>query len=409
MHKLNLIKMKKILLLLVLICINSIYAQVQFKSLEFETGIRKHLSITETSLISLNSLDTIKKIDLSGLNIKDINDVIFLKKIKELNLSNNQIRDISPLLSLPRLQILNIAGNSIKNISSFTFSDKRNFKLVISDNEITELEYLNPSTFSNVVTIGDNRQKGIEDTYLLKDFYTSTQVNGQAIVKYNIWDSTNNCAPFILNFGDGITVNNLLCDSYTNSQNYNYSSSGFKTLQINRDTKTLTTHFVAPYLYTFEINQNYPLSLNLPSDINLISLENIISMGTATILSNQINYQPIAVGSDIIKINYKYGTSNRTEVFYIFTTNNNTLSINETTIDNNIKTYPNPAKDILNIEASNLELQKIELYDLQGKLILSENIRTYKYQLNLSQLQSATYSIKLYTDKGIKSIKTIKK
>lgn len=401
--------MKKILLLLVSISINSIYAQVQFKSLEFEIGIRKHLNLTETEIIYLNSLDTIKKIDLSGLNIKDVNDVSYLKKIKVLNLSNNQIRDISPLLYLPRLKVLNIAGNNIENISTFTFSDKRSFKLIVSDNQISDFQNLQTATFSNVEIIGIDRQQVEQPSFLLNNIYTLTQGNGQAIIKYNVWDSLNSCNPFTIYYGDGISSNNLQCDSYTNTQNYNYSSSGFKTLQITRDNKTLTTHFVAPYSYSFEINQTYPLSLNLPSDVNLISLENIISIGTATILSNQINYQPIAVGSDIIKVNYKYGTSNRTEVFYIFTTNTNTLSINDITINNNIKAYPNPIKDILNIESINAEIQKIELYDLQGRLILTENVKTYKYQLNLSQLQSTTYNLKLYTDKGVKNIKTIKK
>lgn len=401
--------MKKILLLLFLICINSIYAQVQFKSLEFETGIRKHLSMTETSIISLNSLDTIKKIDLSGLNIKDVNDVIFLKKIKELNLSNNQIREISPLLSLPRLQILNIAGNSIKNISAFTFSDKRNFKLIISDNEISDLEFLNPSPFSNVVTVGDNRQKGIEETYLLKDFYTATQLNGQAIIKYNIWDSTNNCSEFNLNFGDGITVNNLLCDSYTNSQNYNYLSSGFKTLQITRDTKTLTTHFVAPYSYTLEVGQSYPINLSLPSEINLISLENVTALGTATVLSNQINYEPLAVGNDIIKVKYKYGTSNRTEMFYIFTTNTNILSTDGVILLKGVKIFPNPTKNILHIEIKEDNIQSLQLIDLQGRILKQENISSNNYQINLENIPQAVYILEITSDIGKQSVKVVKK
>jgi len=69
------------------------------------------------------------------------------------------------------------------------------------------------------------------------------------------------------------------------------------------------------------------------------------------------------------------------------------LQKSTSTINNNIKAYPNPIKDILNIESINAEIQKIELYDLQGRLILTENVKTYKYQLNLSQLQTTTYNL----------------
>ena len=106
--------MKKLIYIFILIPVLSL-AQVQFKSAEFELGIRRHLNLSQIATINLNSMDTIRKIDLSGLNIKDVNDVIFLKKVRNLDLSNNQIKDISPLLSLPHLQVLNLSNNNLKN------------------------------------------------------------------------------------------------------------------------------------------------------------------------------------------------------------------------------------------------------------------------------------------------------
>ena len=400
--------MKKILLLLLSISINSIYAQVQFKSLEFEIGIRKHLNLTETEIIYLNSLDTIKKIDLSGLNIKDVNDVTFLKKIKVLNLSNNQIRDISPLLYLPRLKVLNIAGNNIENISTFTFSDKRSFKLIVSDNQISDFQNLQTATFSNVEIIGSDRQQFVQPTFLINNLYTLTQANGQAIIKYNVWDRLNICNPFSITYGDGITSNNLQCDSYTNNQNYSYSTEGFKTITITRDSKTLTTHFVAPYILTFDMGQSYPLNLSLPTEINLISLENVTTYGTATVISNQINYQPLVVGNDIIKVKYKYGTSNRTEVFYIFISNTNILSTNELLLLKNIKVYPNPTNNIINISSQNLTINQIAIYDLLGRLLEVKKTNETLTTINIQDLPNSIYFLEVKTAQGIKTEKIIK-
>lgn len=386
------------------------FAQVQFKSAEFEIGIRKHLNLSQTELINLNSIDTIKKIDLSGLNIRDVNDVIYLKKIKILNLANNQIIDISPLLSLPRLNVLNIAGNNIENISSFTFSDKRSFKLIVSDNQISDFQNLQTATFSNVVVIGNDRQQVESPNFLLNNLYTLTQSNGQAIIKYNIWDNLNDCLQFTINYGDGNSNNSLQCDSYTKTQNYSYSNSGFKTINITRENKVLTTHFVAPYNFTFDISQNYPINLSLPGEINLVSLENTTNLGTATILNNEVNYQPTTIGNDIIKVKYRYGTSNRIEMFYIFTTNTNTLSVEDFENTKSFTLFPNPFVEELQIASKEQSITQVQLYDLTGKLIQEEKVDNQNtFTLKTNGLPIGAYLITIYTDKGKESYKVIKK
>jgi Secretion system C-terminal sorting domain/Leucine Rich repeats (2 copies) len=400
--------MKNLIHIFILLPLFSL-AQVQFKSPEFEIGIRRHLNLNQTAVINLTSMDTIRKLDLSGLNIKDVNDVIFLKKIRNLDLSNNQIKDISPLLSLPHLQVLNVSNNNIKNIASFTFSDKRNFKLIVTGNEVSNFSYLTPSTFANVETVGTNRQKGAEPSYLLNDLFTTTRTNGQAKIHYNIWDSTNNCVPFTLTYGDSNTNSSLQCNSLTNNLDYDYTTAGFKVITITRANKTLISHFVAPYTFTYDMSQSYPIALNLPNEINLVSLVNTTTLGTATISGNQINYQPLAVGNDIIKVKYKYGTSNRTELFYIFTTNTNTLSINEIDLIKNLKIYPNPTDNILFIDTLDKQIQKIELFDLQGRLLKTINENKEKYQIDISNFSSSTYLIKLSTEKGSQTVKVVKK
>lgn len=75
------------------------------------------------------------------------------------------------------------------------------------------------------------------------------------------------------------------------------------------------------------------------------------------------------------------------------------VNVNE--IENNLfSVYPNPAKDLLNIQTniSNIDAPtSIQLIDLTGKVVLSENIVNFngKASLNTSSLSKGIYVIKL--------------
>ena len=68
------------------------------------------------------------------------------------------------------------------------------------------------------------------------------------------------------------------------------------------------------------------------------------------------------------------------------------LSINDNNLQNVI-IYPNPTTSILNIE--NAENSMIEIYDLLGRVVLSENNISISKQLNVSNLSTGTYLIKI--------------
>lgn len=69
----------------------------------------------------------------------------------------------------------------------------------------------------------------------------------------------------------------------------------------------------------------------------------------------------------------------------------------------NFTIYPNPTSDVLNINLQeNLQLQKVSIYSTLGQLIKSDT----KNEMNISELQSATYYVEVVTDKG-KATKTI--
>ena len=77
------------------------------------------------------------------------------------------------------------------------------------------------------------------------------------------------------------------------------------------------------------------------------------------------------------------------EVFFRTT---EVLSINDNNLQNVI-IYPNPTTSILNIE--NAENSMIEIYDLLGRVVLFENNISINKQLNVSNLSTGTYLIKI--------------
>lgn len=62
--------------------------------------------------------------------------------------------------------------------------------------------------------------------------------------------------------------------------------------------------------------------------------------------------------------------------------------------------YPNPVKDVLTVQSSN-EFSKVELMNVTGQVLLSEDMRTNTYQLNLSSVAKGIYFVNIYQNDKI--------
>ncbi len=85
-----------------------------------------------------------------------------------------------------------------------------------------------------------------------------------------------------------------------------------------------------------------------------------------------------------------------------------TLSTNDFLFNNKVKIFPNPSSSILIIENFEKQIQKIEFLDLQGRIIKTINENKNEYQIDISNLQTATYIIKLSTEIGSETVRFIK-
>jgi len=71
----------------------------------------------------------------------------------------------------------------------------------------------------------------------------------------------------------------------------------------------------------------------------------------------------------------------------------------------NLKVYPNPVKNILNIQ-NDQAVQKAEIFDLNGRLLQSTTLTNN--QINLSQITSGIYFVKIYSNNKTGVVKITK-
>ena len=93
-------------------------------------------------------------------------------------------------------------------------------------------------------------------------------------------------------------------------------------------------------------------------------------------------------------------------------TDNTTLSIKELIVNTDVKVYPNPFTDLVNINLKN-NLQKVTatVYNITGKQVVQFKINTAMKPVNLTHLANGMYLIQLhFTETNTsKSFKILKK
>lgn len=76
-------------------------------------------------------------------------------------------------------------------------------------------------------------------------------------------------------------------------------------------------------------------------------------------------------------------------------------------ISNYINVFPNPTSGIIKIDAPEFDLQKIDVYDIRGKILSSNVVNGSTYRLDLSHLNNGMYHLILVGNKGDVGIKRV--
>ncbi len=126
-----------------------------------------------------------------------------------------------------------------------------------------------------------------------------------------------------------------------------------------------------------------------------------------TILNISIpNYDKAKSYLFIVKVIMIYEKIPPTNVSYLLNTDSIAIlfpalvGVNENPLKNEVYLYPNPSRDVINIEYPNiLDVSAISLIDLQGKKV--KRFKEPQKQLSISGISTGQYFLKLETSKGI--------
>ncbi|MFD2890530.1 T9SS type A sorting domain-containing protein [Flavobacterium chuncheonense] len=98
--------------------------------------------------------------------------------------------------------------------------------------------------------------------------------------------------------------------------------------------------------------------------------------------------------------NYPIVTNTATSTYQV-------LNVQSFEFDSAFTLYPNPVKEVLNLQAKNgIAIQSIEIYNVVGQLVLA--LPNASSTVDVSSLESGSYFIKINTDNGSTSTKFIK-
>ncbi|MDB9993156.1 choice-of-anchor B family protein [Flavobacteriaceae bacterium] len=115
------------------------------------------------------------------------------------------------------------------------------------------------------------------------------------------------------------------------------------------------------------------------------------------------NVYPYFESGNILISSLKYSSPDYVPGFYLV--KSSTLSVDDNFLSN-FSLYPNPSTNSVKLSSTNTPISKISIYDLSGKLLLSKKYNSeININLNISNLASGIYLLKINNKKSIKLIK----
>jgi|GEM_PF-427955 len=262
------------------------------------------------------------------------------------------------------------------------------------------------SIIKNVVVLAPSAtnltETACENYTLNNQTYTTSGTYTQLLTNSNGCDSTITLNLTIKNSTNSI-ITETACENYT-LNNQTYTTSGTYT-------QLLTNSNGCDSTITLNLTiNNYPI-VNLGNDtvlcINYGETSITLDASTAETYfwQNGTNSQfltidtssyPLQINNEIIVIASNGNCSSTDTVFILF---DNCTKISPNTKTNNIKIYPNPANNKIEIEG--IQIGQIEIINLQGQIMKNINITNEKTTIDISKLSVGIYTIRIKNNEKI--------
>ncbi|MCW5521221.1 T9SS type A sorting domain-containing protein, partial [Aureitalea sp. L0-47] len=151
----------------------------------------------------------------------------------------------------------------------------------------------------------------------------------------------------------------------------------------------------------FDSSIKIPMGFATQVEADLEYTISIASLEGSNISSSQIYLidNELGIITDLSETDYQF-RSNQGEFNGRFTIQfepDNTLGSKSDILDN-ISVYPNPTRDILNIQSNSISVKSVEVYDIQGRRVESLSVEDQtSLSMNISSYRSGVYFVKINT------------
>lgn len=360
-----------------------------------ETLILDGNPIPANAFANIANHPNLKTLSLSGMQLTQIPaPVSQLTQLTSINLSDNSIteQNISGLSLLVNLEWLSLENNQLAQIPAQISQLKKLQTLNLGRNKIsggvsllTSLTSLQQLFLNNNLLTGNIPSEFLGMPKLLMLNLNSNQLSGDL----------NDRLPPITHISNNrfskAQLSNYIVD-YNVQTDIDYSPQRYDNAKevlgvIGQPAKLDQSLSGSDYTFTWFKNLDEKMSVTAP-ELNFGSVEE----------PDYATYTVEAYSSEILDNNARFDLSLFREPISLV----KVLGTAETAKYFNI--YPNPTSDYLNIVSSKYDIQKVQIYDLSGKQMLSES----KSRIDVSKLPSGVYMLIIKTQEGNKNFKFIK-
>ena len=287
------------IIILAFIAIMAQAQKVTFNSEGIEAGVRHHLGLDVNSDILQSQTDTITAIDLSGLGITDLRDIVYLPNLKTLDLSDNEITNVGPLNVLDSLRDLSLRENNLESVNLLAFSNAEKMMVDVTANYIGDFSYLFDCIKCQFTLIGMGRQKVKDAPYFdVCQLYADVDDEGQPIVWYRGF--TNMTETPLMTCGDAQTAATI--DGHLNSMTVPGSPTAATAVVLACGELTDTTYVVPPQYIDPDGEAALTLATGLPEGYTIGSA--YAKYGTVEVDGTTMTYTVAGEDDDIVQFSY---------------------------------------------------------------------------------------------------------
>jgi len=273
---------------------------VTFASQEVAATVREHIGLDDDAVVTQAQTDTITRLSLSGLGIRDISDIAALPALEWLDLSSNAVADLSPLLSLEHLHTLNLSNNGLEDINPLAFASSKAMEVNVALNHVGDFSYFFRPMDSQFTIIGMDAQLAPQDnSFRICQLYATLNEKKYPIVVYRGYTNMANNAT--LTFGETSVKATIDGETYQ----VEFPSAG-QTAQMVRLTNGIfsDTTYVVPYsFYPTNVGETITIATGLPKHYRIVSAGALY--GTVTVEGMTLRYTaPGELTPDVVAFSY---------------------------------------------------------------------------------------------------------